>query len=247
MTKIARIITLLSVLVVIYSLTRYREGFNEKGKIYVVYHIYCNNNTKSIVQEQVLSIIMSGLYEEVDSIQCFLTGDELLVKDISNFIKKAGNKFKIVETNTNDRTYERFTLLKIHDIITENDKILYIHSKGVTQNGSENVYWWRLFMEYYLMRNVKENISYLDTYDILGVAYTENVSGPDGPVGPHFSGNFWWSTGKYYKSLKKYIGPQYNDPEAYIFTGNPKYKMLDGKPNGSRNLYFDPITSASYL
>ena len=78
-------------------------------------------------------------------------------------------------------------------------------------------------MEYFLMTHYKDCLEALNTHDIVGV----NYSGSDAKVGPHFSGNFWWSTGKYYLSLEKTIGAHYNDPEKYIFSGKPKYKDID--------------------
>ena len=102
-------------------------------------------------------------------------------------------------------------------------------------------------MEYNLITKASECMTFLDTYDIVGVAYsTFNI-------GPHFSGNFWWSTGKYYLSLAPTIASDYHAPEAYIFTGNPKYKDIDdGRfvsiPAGEDlNLYKNIIYPALYL
>ena len=38
----------------------------------------------------------------------------------------------------------------------------------------------------------------------------------------HFSGNFWWTRADYWHSLADTIGPDYYDPERFLFTGKPR-------------------------
>ena len=38
----------------------------------------------------------------------------------------------------------------------------------------------------------------------------------------HFSGNFWWTRAEYWHSLAPTIGPDYYDPERFLFTGKPR-------------------------
>ena len=38
----------------------------------------------------------------------------------------------------------------------------------------------------------------------------------------HFSGNFWWTRADYWHSLAPTIGPDYYDPERFLFTGKPR-------------------------
>lgn len=204
------------------------EGFKssqKQGDIYIFYHIYCTTTTRPIVIDQLTKIMFSELYPKLKTIYCFLTGDEKEIKSVRKVISKFGKKFKVADEGPGDTSYERFTLLKIRDYIKPEDKFVYIHSKGVSREPDgefiEAIYWWRTYMEYNLLVRASECLKLLDTYDILGVAFSTFF------IGPHFSGNFWWSTGKYYLSLEPKIGPEYNDPESYIFTGKPKYKILD--------------------
>jgi hypothetical protein len=195
----------------------------KSGSVYVFYHIYCNKNTEPIVRDQLTKMLFSNLYQHVDKVYCSLTGDQSNISKIKGLIDKYGAKFKVMEEGPGDKTYERFTLLNIRKYIKPEDKFLYIHSKGISNKNSENnaIYWWRTYMEYFLFTKASECINDLNIYDIIGLPISTHL------IGLHFSGNFWWSTGKYYLSLADTIGDKYNDPESYIFTGNPKYKVLD--------------------
>jgi hypothetical protein len=215
----------------------------DHSNTYIFYHIYCNTNTLEIVKDQATKIIYSGLYHDVKQIYCFLTGEKHSIEVIKSFMQTLPSKFKVEAIGVNDASYERFTLSKIKVKVNDNDRFLYIHSKGVSRvhaKGivSECIYLWRNYMEYFLIANYKKCLEKLKDHDIVGVAYK------DEQIGPHFSGNFWWSTGKYFKSLSaaNIIGGNYHDPEAYIFKGKPKHHKLDGDavPN-NKCLYSNPM------
>ena len=205
---------------------REKTGSQHSGKIYIFYHIFCNDKTAHIVKDQCLRIIFSNLYKRVDAIHCFLAGDSNKINEIKILLENFGKKFLISAEGQGDTTYERFTLLKIDDYITPEDNFLYIHSKGVKSRiiGDDtldnSIYLWRTWMEYFLMTQHNECLDKLNTHDIVGVNFSNQK------IGNHFSGNFWWSTGKYYKTLIKEIGPAYNDPETYIFS-NPTVKYYE--------------------
>lgn len=226
-----------------------QEGFQSTGNVYVFYHIYCNKQTAAIVKDTLAKIVFSELYKKVTTVYCFLTGGEGEITEVKKLISLYGSKFKVEAEGPGDTTYERFTLLKIREYVKPDDKFLYIHSKGVTnkQNVPEAIYYWRTYMEYNLFTKASECIGFLDTYDIVGVAYSTHY------IGAHFSGNFWWSTGKYYLSLAPTIASDYYAPEAYIFTGKPKHKILDENrfasipPGEDLNLYENVIYPTLYL
>jgi hypothetical protein len=221
--------------------TRKQRGGNA-GKVYIVYHIYCNQNTEDIVLEQISRILFSGLYQRVDEIRCYLTGDPTIIKKIRGWLENHGSKFHCIAEGPHDTSHERFTLLKIFDFVKPADRILYLHSKGVKHGKDEGVYWWRFWMEYFLVHKFEECLEALKTHDICGLLYTTNQ------IGPHFSGNFWWATGDYFLKLPRTIGPGYHDPESYIFKANPKYKELDaGRFNPFTVLYKTYAYSKLYV
>ena len=208
-------------------------------KVYIFYHVYCNKYTMPILRDQVTKITFSGLYAKVDSIKCFLAGEQGHIETAEKFLKESGEKFRIEEKGANDKSFERFTMAKIPKYITDADKFLYLHTKGVSEKHAtnENVYWWRTWMEYNLIHRFEHCLEMLDDYDIVGVGYTTKM------IGPHFSGNFWWSKGSYYKTLPtkpdntNNIGLGYLDPESFIFRGkNPKYIDIDAGRSKNPNV-----------
>uniref|UniRef100_A0A6C0JW21 Uncharacterized protein n=1 Tax=viral metagenome TaxID=1070528 RepID=A0A6C0JW21_9ZZZZ len=218
--------------------------------IYVFYHIYCNKKTEDVVKDQAFRIVFSGLYRRATAIKCFLAGQPDMIPKVGELLKNIGKKFEITKEGPNDTSYERFTLLDIPKHIQDHDKFLYIHSKGVSEIGRfsgkapeyENIFWWRTWMEYYLIGQFERCLEELNHHDIVGVNYSNKL------IGSHFSGNFWWSTGKYYKSLSGQIGSQYYEPEKYIFSGNPKYKDIDhGRIPENQGLYSSPFYSSNYI
>ena len=216
----------------------------------IFYHIFCNDNTKQVVTDQINKIIFSGLYENLSKIFCFITGKQEYIQVIINILQKSGKKFQIMAIGVDDTTYERFTLLKIREFIVPGEKILYIHTKGVKHNDNEhyigwqpglpimkdNVTEWRTFMEYYLIHKHKECIKLLDEYDIVGVNYGEN---PD-----HYSGNFWWCTSDYFLKLDNQIGDGYCDPEFYVCTKPHKSYSL---AMNIKACYLDNINYVDYI
>jgi hypothetical protein len=217
---------------------RRRQGGGNTPKDYIFYHIYCNKYTMPVLSDQVAKILFSGLYKHVDSIKCFLAGDQEQITKAEAFLKNSGDKFKVEEKGPGDTSFERFTISKIPKYITDADRFLYIHTKGVSEKhaDNQNVYWWRTWMEYNLINKYKYCLEKLGEYDIVGVGYTTKM------IGPHFSGNFWWTKGSYFKTLPKQqdgalnIGNGYLDPENFIFKGqNPKHIDIDSKASSDPN------------
>ena len=216
---------------------------------YIFYHIYCDATTLDIVRDQVSKIIWSGLYGEVRQIYCFLAGTKIKIAQIEAYIETLPEKFKVEKRGVDDTSYERLTLNSIKDLVTDNDKFLYFHTKGVTRTyekglKGECVTLWRNYMEYYLIALYKKCLAKLVDHDIVGCLFR------DEKIGPHFSGNFWWSTGKYFRRLMSTvnIGSMYYEPEAYIFKGMPKAYKIDNDiiPN-KLCLYSNPLFPKRYV
>jgi len=208
------------------------------GNTYIFYHIHCNQLTLFTLREQIAKIIYSGLYDKITKIYCFITGQEPFVNDCVRSIKTAGKKFHIVKYAYNDVTCERYTLLSIKEYILPQDKILYIHTKGVTKPFDENVYDWRALIEYQLIAKHEKCIELLGSYDIVGVNYR---AAPQ----PHYSGNYWWTTGTYFLKLPTIIGDGYADPEMYILSAEPNWHCI--YDSGISNHYAEGYPSSKYI
>jgi hypothetical protein len=194
--------------------------------------------TIKLVKDQIIKIIFSGFYETVDEILCFVTGFPPALLPCQKVLERSGKKFKVVELGPNDTTYERFTLSKLPKYVKEDDKVFYIHTKGVTKPGQENVIDWKNLLEYGIFVKHKECIRLLDTYDIVSTMWRDKPE-------PHFSGNIWCATGKYLLTLPSDIPASYNAPEYWIAYNNPKYRCIwDSKVE---NHYFTEYSFSNYV
>ena len=166
----------------------------------------------------------SGLLIECKSIKLFLKANTIDNLKEAHDTLKSYNLSKVefhafpVEQSGNESSGEQLTLdcvLK-HSLLFNNDKILYLHSKGVTQKcfsndeilylhgigvtqdcrpiREKNVQLWIDYMEYFAIESYIQCLDKLVDFDAVGVKY---VSTPYG----HFSGNFWWANCNYIKSL----------------------------------------------
>jgi len=65
-------------------------------------------------------------------------------------------------------------------------------------------------------------------------------------VTPHYSGNFWWTTGAYFMKLPRAIGPRYTDPESYITSGDPKHYEMDTMVNKPGSNFYNAAMTPKY-
>ena len=211
--------------------------------IKIFYHIYCIPGvTDGIVHDQLTKLVFSGLYHTADHIYVCLTSgreDSAAIEEVEARIHTFNghrNKIQIIARQAGDCTYERFTFrtMLAQGLVSPDDKILYMHSKGVTRTieternvTASVVYYWRTFMEYELFARHRECIARLDSSSTVGVNYREFPT-------PHYSGNFWWARGDYFLSLDPALldavfpGCDCNhiSPELWIGSGSGHNKQM---------------------
>jgi hypothetical protein len=101
----------------------------------VFYHIYAAGDWSIVVNDQLTKIAFTGLYKTVQAINCFIVADNQTDLDKATVLLSSwGGKFIIRDSILKDPTYERFTLMKMKPLINPHDRILYIHSKGVSHH-----------------------------------------------------------------------------------------------------------------
>jgi len=214
-------------------------------KLAIFYHVAQLNDWrwKLLYQNQIHSIVFSGLYDSLNYFYVGINGDEPLPETLPKIIY-GYNKNKISEADT---------LKTLHNFCQNNDgyKILYIHTKGVSwQNDPKeyNVHRWRQYLEYFTIWKWRQNINLLDKYDCVGTEYwpVAYLNGEKMNFG-HFSGNFWWATSSYIKSLDvdflynpidEDIAGQRWKSEFWIGTGNPKLYNYTNVVKEISDLYY---------
>ena len=180
--------------------------------------------------QQMSSILLSGLYTRTDAIYAFVLGAQTEdIEHAAGMLLAFGRKIKVMQKSTNITMMERLTLENMRQHVTASDRVLYMHSKGISYDPSSvlgmNTHWWTLLMEYHLLQGHARCIALLDSYDVVGVKW-EDMQRPDAKPGGHFSGNFWWANGAYILSLDAAIAEQYHDPELFIGLQSPRYFSL---------------------
>lgn len=200
--------------------------------IFGVYYIYCKNNWKDVVTEQVQSIFDSNILLYTKKLYVVVSYTQQQEFD---FIKKLLNHKQVQIYGICNNTQYEFPALKlVKDICKKNIcNIFYMHTKGTgisTENmnfyhGSTNIEYlrecvhdWRRFMEYFILYKVKKNTKLLEKYDACGVNLVDHPN-------KHFSGNFWWSKSLYINKLQDLdkidITHRWN-AEFWIGSGNGK-------------------------
>ena len=112
---------------------------------------------------------------------------------------------------------DSLTLAMLHQkAMSFNGNIFYIHSKGVSHHGTRTEQAqtdWRHYMEHFIIEKHEVCLKELENVDVVGVNWTKSAEKQAysilygemkyQPVTPHFSGNFFWATSKYIRTLPK--------------------------------------------
>lgn len=168
---------------------------NLKNGIVCFIHI-CNINGDqkgiNIFNDQLKYIKKSGLYDKLDYIFITLLG--------KNFLLTHDYKVKVIYYSENQLDMEFPIIQRIKyfaDNILKNIKILYIHTKGVT--NKQHSHEWRKYLEYFLIEHNNLCLNALTHYKCVGVNHQYYYN--QNKYKNHFSGNFWWSNSNYIKTL----------------------------------------------
>jgi hypothetical protein len=187
------------------SIINNKSNLNE-DKIHIFYHVYQVAEWELLFQQQIYSLVSSGLYERCKGIYICINGDKSLPFELEKFQ---------IQYNTNFYS-EKDTLLKIWKLCNflENSKILYLHTKSVSYHWhlitKTNVDAWRIYMEHFLIKNWEKCVELLNDFDCVGTEYntfTDCVfNGENGTLFKKnniecYSGNFWWVNSNYFKTL----------------------------------------------
>jgi hypothetical protein len=172
--------------------------------IYIFMHVCNKGEWENVFNELITHIIDSGLYDVCTTIfiGCSCELCDLSLKDIP----KKYNKIILLPKKPND-THENETINELIKFSKNNDGyVLYLHTKGIT-NKSINQIYWRHFMTTYNVDLWRVCVDLLQQgYYTVGCNYLTY------PV-EHYSGNYWWTTTDYLKTLdyieKKNITDRY--------------------------------------
>ena len=178
--------------------------------IYGFHHICFDKNGQQVFEEQFKTIKESGLYDASHTIFCSVLGNK------NNYALPP--KYQIIFEAISGKAYERPILEFMQKSAAQRPgKYWYIHTKGISHYGTwrqESVRDWRIYMEYFLLKEWRRCAKDLDTYDIAGVQYASNPA--------HFSGNFWWARSTYISTNPTNFNyKDYYETEMWLCRGKP--------------------------
>lgn len=196
--------------------------------IYIYFHCCTIENWEQVVTFLFERVKKSGLLDLCDEFRVVVLGEHLeRAKEIMNH-----PKVKIIFYSTDISLHERPCLEHMREAAeTEDFKTLYFHSKGVRKKNEalrDNIQDWIEMMCYFLFDGYAECLGLLDKHRCaVGVNYKrasakllqQHATNRTTRNSNHFSGNFWWSSSQFLRTLPKKIGPKYLDPELWVGLG----------------------------
>jgi GR25 family glycosyltransferase involved in LPS biosynthesis/tetratricopeptide (TPR) repeat protein len=152
------------------------------------------------------------------------------------------SRIKVIHHSDDPSLFELPTLRMISEFSKNNPftKVLYLHTKGISYKKSDPRYSngldWIHYMLHFLCTNSAESLKLLDSYDTLGCNFSENPH-------PHYSGNFWWATTKYLKTLSTDRLTDKMSAEWWLLSGNPNKYTLH---SSGKNHFIQPYPYIEY-
>ena len=226
----------------------------------IFYHVgqIIGSNWEILYQEQMHSLVSSGLYKKASFIHIGVNGSMILPFVMDKCIVHYNH-----ESNWNSEAQTLNSLWDFSNSTNVPFKVLYLHTKGTmwnhrTDDHGKSVNFrsnaWRLLMEYFVIHRWRDCVECLDDYDSVGCEWSqdgtlygiEKYVETDG----YYRGNFWWSKTDYIKRLDPqflYEGgvAQRYQSEQWIGTKNPNYYNF--KSVNVPNLYLNEYLPTDYM
>lgn len=169
--------------------------------IYVFYHICPKGDLwESIVDEQVSQLRSSGLYDKSERIYygCSCPDCDALLMDKFQMLPKFQPLKKAIVPKC--QTHENLTvnaMLEFSRDPTTDAYVLYMHSKGITQRSAMQQEWRRLMMHWMVGHHERCVDILRRGFYTVGTLVQITLM--------HYSGNFFWATSDYLRTLSPII------------------------------------------
>jgi hypothetical protein len=170
--------------------------------IHIYYHIYAITGVDSIIDEQISLIEKNFKFPHILNVGISIANENQSTSSIiERFYKYNKPNYLIREVRSWGNEFTTIDLIeKDKAKFGDSDYILYIHTKGASKMSNpnySNIESWRNLMNYFNIENcnnvfkIFEKTEY-NTYGVL-LCDINRCS--------FYSGNFWWMTGEYAKSI----------------------------------------------
>lgn len=214
--------------------------------IKIFFHVACMNYFGDVKNELIAAVRAACLEDAADEIHVNLAGKCRVLID---------GKWRANVTRSDLSEFEFPTLGNLWDNAKPDDKILYIHTKGVshtTEPAKTSCANWRRYMTWGVIERWRECVDALNENDLAGVLYVDSPRwGARCGSQQFFAGNFWWARGDYIKRLAR---PEANPnrwlAEGWAYGAAPRVKCLHnisgGREIGPGSFTFKGVSRSSY-
>jgi hypothetical protein len=158
--------------------------------IRIYYHVYGIDGVDKIIDEQLT--LLNEIKEPFILNVGLSVSNELY--DHNHLLEKINPE--VIKHNENE--FLTINLIQ-QDKIEDDDYIFYFHTKGASKINTklyEKESNWRKILNYYLITQYEDVLKNLKEHNTFGFQLEEMDMGID-----IYSGNFWWATGKYIKTI----------------------------------------------
>lgn len=168
----------------------------------VYYHIYAVEGVESIIDEQVSLIDTYFDFPYIMNIGITTTKENQRISQIIDKLYSYNPNYRIRDVRIGGNEFTTLDLIELDkDIIADDDKILYLHTKGASkleEVNYSNIVDWRNLLMYFNVVHVKTIFAAFKTnYNTFG-CLLKRIAGFDTSI---YDGNFWWAKGSYIKTL----------------------------------------------
>ena len=229
----------------------------KKQPVYGVYHIYCERNWRSMVHQQLLRWMDSGLMQATDKLFISAIGlhaDDRTLLD-EELAQLPQHKVQIISFSSNPLVYEYPALDFIYSKSKEEPSALfyYFHTKGISyqtlhsndrtfKKFYQKIESWRHMMEYFVIDKWQVAVNVLnDGYETYGCYLFPPF------VNSMYAGNFWWTRADYFCQLdaidaKTKTANRFKAEEWLLSKSHKPFSAFDTVAD----LYFVNISPAIY-
>ncbi len=170
----------------------------------VYYHIWApldDYMVRLLIDEQIKRLQLHSLTNQAN-VNIVVVGKA--AQQVGNYVKKIYG-LNVRKTVTQEEGWELHTLKVLYDDCKANEDqyVMYMHTKGMRHFYASvansphlsHVNTWRKFMEYVCIDKWRQCVKDLVECDAVGMNLYKTPF-------VHYSGNFWWATGKHIAQLK---------------------------------------------
>lgn len=194
--------------------------------IRIYYHIYAIDGVESIVEKQLSLMETHFNFKHVINIGICLSEENAPIDNIIKLIDKYNKSNQIIVCDIKNECNEFVTLdlIETHkSTFDDNDLIFYLHTKGASKQKTdeyEEILIWRNRMHdtNIINHNYVFEVLKSESYNTYGTLL-ESVNESKDII---YSGNFWWMTGNYAKTIDitNIVKNRWNAELQYIQKGN---------------------------